>query len=141
MIYGFSELIKYLSLGPGPFEQPGTDSPESDVGAVNDQKEPTFHDSHMRPLQPSTDAATNDGEQEGEGGEASAPDTNVSNEGDFYPFDESNSDDEGTNTNEGDAQRLQCANPDRDIVWAEDITGLTRPPDSDSESNRTHSTS
>ena len=43
MLYGFSELIKYLSLGPGPFEQPGTDSPESAVGADNDQNEPTFY--------------------------------------------------------------------------------------------------
>ena len=42
MLYGFSELIKYLSL-PGPsFEQPGTDQPESAVGADHDQDGPTL---------------------------------------------------------------------------------------------------
>ena len=42
MLYGFFELVKWLSLGPGPCEQPGTDSPESSVGAVNDQNKPTL---------------------------------------------------------------------------------------------------
>ena len=44
MLYGFSELIKYLSLGSGLFEQPGTDSPESAVGADHDQNGPTLRD-------------------------------------------------------------------------------------------------
>ena len=39
MLYGFSELVKYLSL---PFEQPGTDQPESAVGADHDQDGPTL---------------------------------------------------------------------------------------------------
>ena len=38
------QLIRFLSLKPGPFEQPGTDSPEGAVGADNDQNQPTSHD-------------------------------------------------------------------------------------------------
>ena len=46
MLYGFFELIRFLSLRPGPFEQPGTDSPEGAVGTDNDQIRPTPHDEY-----------------------------------------------------------------------------------------------
>ena len=44
MIYRLFELVKFLSLEPGPCEQPGADTSEGTVGADHDQNQPTFYD-------------------------------------------------------------------------------------------------
>ena len=44
MIYRLFELVRFLGLKPGLFEQPGNDTPLGTVGADHDQTPPTFND-------------------------------------------------------------------------------------------------